>query len=335
MNRFVLIDGNAILHRAYHALPPLTSSSGEIVNAVYGFFSMFLKILEDLKPSFIAVCFDRAKPTFRQEMYVGYHATRPKLDDNFIGQIILVHDALEKMGIAIFELDGYEADDMIGTLAFQATFNTEKRGIKTRNHAEKGIEVIIVSGDRDLLQLVNHNVKVLAPLVGLTNTTLYDEEKVEERFGITPKQFVDYKALVGDASDNYPGVSGIGPKTAADLLRKYGSFEKLYENLGELPPKISVKLATDAEQASLAKKLAKIVCDAPIHLDIEKCSMKYFDTTAAKGFFGELGFKSLMKRLNNGSNLNERTATTASNAASAETLKKSETLKSGEQLGLI
>ena len=327
MERFILIDGNAILHRAYHALPPLTSSSGEVVSAVYGFFSMFLKIIEDLKPAHIAVCFDRAKPTFRQEMYVGYHATRPKLADDFVPQIILVHDALEKMGVSIFELDGYEADDLIGTLAFQAFQNTEYRIQKTclpAGRTDSGkteitdktdsvssvlsaisfpssvlspLEVIIVSGDRDLLQLVNSHVRVLAPIVGLKNTVLYDEQKVEEKYGVKPSQIVDYKALVGDASDNYPGVAGIGPKTASNLLKKYKTFENLYKNLGELPPKISERLATDTEQASLAKKLATVVCDAPIRLDIEKCNIKGFDVNKAKEFFEELGFNSLLKRV--------------------------------------
>lgn len=283
-----MIDGNAILHRAFHALPPLTSKNGEVVNAVYGFFSMFLKIIQDLKPQYLAVCFDKAAPTFRQQLYVGYQAKRPKMADELLPQIGIVHDVLKKANIAIFEIDGYEADDLIGTLANQA--QSAKR--KAQN-----LETIIVSGDRDMLQLVNSHVKVLAPIKGMTEVILFDSKKVEEKYGIKPSQVIDYKALVGDASDNYQGIMGIGPKTAASLLRKYGSFEKMYKNINSLPPKIAEKLATDAEQAALAKKLATIVTDAPIKLDLKECSMAKFSMEGARSAFEELGFKSLVKRL--------------------------------------
>lgn len=279
--RFVIIDGNAILHRAYHALPPLTNKKGQVANAVYGFCSMLLKIIEDLKPSYIAVCFDMAAPTFRQALYAGYQQNRPAMADDLVPQVGMVHNVLEKMKVAIFEIDGYEADDLIGTIAYQV----------------KNSDVIIVSGDRDMLQLVNGHVKVLMPVTGLSNTLLYDSQKVEEKYGIKPSQVIDYKALVGDASDGYPGVSGIGPKTASGLLQKYDTFENLYQHLSDLPPKIAEKLATDAEQASLAKKLATISTDAPISFDIEKCSFDHFDMVGAKSAFEELGFKSLVKRL--------------------------------------
>lgn len=284
MEKLVLIDGNAIMHRAFHALPPLNSSSGEMVNAVYGFFSMFLKILQDLKPTCIAVCFDRAAPTFRKVLYAGYQAKRPQMDDGLSLQFGIVHSILEKAGIAIFEVDGYEADDLIGTLSVQAVEGNKER------------EVIIVSGDRDLLQLVNSHVKMYAPVTGLTNTILYDVQKVVEKFGILPSQIIDYKALIGDSSDNYPGVSGIGPKTAADLLNTYGSFENLYQRLGELQPKISERLATDAEQASLAKKLATIDCRAPVHFDKKQCLVTNLNKERLIKSFQEFGFNSLLKR---------------------------------------
>ncbi len=280
MNNFVLIDGNAILHRAYHALPPLTNKKGEVANAAYGFFSMFLKIIQDLKPSYMAVCFDRPKPTFRQALYAGYQQHRPAMADDLVPQIAIVHTVLEKMKVQIFEIDGYEADDLIGTLAYEA----------------KNLDTIIVSGDRDMLQLVNGHVKVLMPITGLSNTLLYDAQKVEEKFGVKPAQFIDYKALVGDASDGYPGVTGIGPKTAKHLLQKYHTFENLYKHAGDLPEKIGLKLATDAEQASLAKKLATIVTDAPVSFNTEKCSFKHFNMNGARAAFEELGFKSLLKR---------------------------------------
>lgn len=284
MKRLVLIDGNAILHRAFHALPPLTNKSGIIVNAVYGFFSMFLKILEDQKPDFIIVCFDKKAPTFRKELFVGYQAKRPKMSDDLIPQVKFVHDILEAAKVEIFEVDGYEADDMIGTIAYQ-----------TQN-----IETMIVSGDRDLLQLVNSHVKMLAPVTGLTNMVVYDRAKVLEKYGIKPSQMVDYKALVGDPSDNYPGVAGIGPKTAATLINEYGSLENIYKNLEKIKkknPNLSLKLAQDAEAAGLAQKLAGIILDAPINLDIEKSSIARFDKESLKKEFEKYGFKSLLKRL--------------------------------------
>ncbi|OGH14758.1 MAG: hypothetical protein A2687_02810 [Candidatus Levybacteria bacterium RIFCSPHIGHO2_01_FULL_38_26] len=286
MKKLILIDGNAILHRAFHALPPLTKN-GEIINAVYGFFSMFIKILEDQKPTHIVVCFDRAAPTFRKEMYVGYQSKRPKVSDDLVPQIKKVHDILGNAKISIFEIDGYEADDMIGTISVQAV----------SGKLDGQMEVVIVSGDRDLLQLVNSHVKMIAPVTGLTNMIVYDSAKVEEKFGIKPSQIVDYKALIGDSSDNYPGITGIGPKTAANLLREYGSFENMYKKIDSLPPKIAEKLVTDAEQAALAKKLATIVIDAPIKLSLEECSFSDSNFQALKNEFERLDFKSLLKRL--------------------------------------
>src|SRR6185503_18560625 len=249
MQKLLLIDGNAMMHRAYHALPPLTNSKGEPVHMVYGFFSMLLNVLIDQEPTHLVVCFDRGAPTIRQSMYAGYHAARPELPDDFVPQIVLLHELLEKMKVTIFELDGFEGDDLIGTIATKAA---------------KDAEVIVLTGDRDMLQLVNHKVKVLMPLVGITKTAMFDEKAVEEKYGVKPSQFVDYKALIGDPSDGYPGVTGIGPKTAESLLQKYDTFENLYKQIGELPEKVGLKLATDAEQAALAQKLATIIKDAPI-----------------------------------------------------------------------
>ena len=290
MKKLILIDGNAILHRAYHALPPLTNKSGIVVNAVYGFFSMFLKILEDQKPDFIVVCFDKKAPTFRKELFVGYQAKRPKMSDDLVPQIGFVHDILKKAKIEIFEVDGYEADDLIGTISVQAV----------KGKLNGSTEVMIVSGDRDLLQLVNGHVKMIAPVTGLTNMIIYDSQKVIEKFGIKPAQIVDYKAMVGDASDNYPGVAGIGPKTAASLINSYGSLEEIYKNLEKVKaknPNLALKLAEGAEAAGLAQKLAGIILDAPITLDVEKSSIKYFDKEGLKKEFEKFGFKSLLKRI--------------------------------------
>lgn len=283
MEKIVIIDGNAIVHRAFHALPPMNTKDGQLTNAVYGFFAMLLKLLNDLKPAYLIVCFDRPKPTFRKQLYVGYQAKRPKMSDDLVPQIELLHQVLEKAKIEYFEIDGYEADDIIGTIATQS--------------AAKNLQAVIVSGDRDMLQLVNKKVVVLAPISGITKMIIYDEEKVKEKYGLKASQFIDYKALVGDSSDNYPGVSGIGPKTAGELLHKYNTFENLYKHISELPENLSSKLAVDAEQAALAKKLATIITDAPVKMDLEKAKVGKIDKLGLLEAFRELGFKSLMGRV--------------------------------------
>ena len=284
MSKILIIDGNAIVHRAFHALPPLTDHDGEMVNAIYGFFSMLLKVIEDTRPTHVAVCFDRPMPTFRKTLYAGYQAHRPEMPDGLSHQISRLHDALEKVHISIYELDGFEADDVIGTLADQAVH-------------EGGMIAEILTGDRDLLQLVNEKTRVLAPILGISNMTEYDGAKVEEKFGVKPSQFVDYKALVGDSSDGYPGVNGIGPKTASNLLKEFGTFENLYHNLGKITPRIAEKLAKDAEQAALAKKLAKILTDAPVTLHIEKCSLSHMTKEDLYEMCDAFNFNSIKKRI--------------------------------------
>jgi DNA polymerase-1 len=283
MKKLVLIDGNAIIHRAFHALPPLNNKDGLPTNAVYGFFMMLLKIVEDLQPEYLIVCFDKAAPTFRKQLYVGYQATRPKISDDLSPQFSVIHKALDSAKINHFEVDGYEADDLIGTISKEAK--------------AKDLQTIIVSGDRDLLQLVNGRVLMLAPIVGMTKMTMFDELKVKEKYGLEPWQIVDYKALVGDASDNYPGVTGIGPKTASGLLNKYNTLEGIYEHLGELSPQIQEKLAQDAEQAALAKKLATIILDAPVKFEETEAEIGKIDKEALKKVFEDLNFKSLLNRV--------------------------------------
>jgi DNA polymerase-1 len=283
MQKLVLIDGNAIIHRAFHALPPLSTKGGIPTNAVYGFFMMLLKIIEDLRPEYLVVCFDKKAPTFRKQMYVGYQATRPKPSDDLVPQFEMVHKALDEAKIQHFAIDGYEADDLIGTISKEAK--------------AKNLQTIIVSGDRDLLQLVNSKVLMLAPVVGMTKMTLFDEIKVREKYNLEPAQIVDYKGLVGDNSDNYPGVAGIGPKTAESLLNKYHTLEGIYGHLGEISPQVQEKLANDAEQAVLAKKLATIVTDAPVKFSESEAKIDKIDKKALKKVFEKLGFKSLLARL--------------------------------------
>jgi DNA polymerase-1 len=216
-------------------------------------------------------------------MYVGYQASRPKPSDDLIPQFDMVHKALDSAKITHFEVDGYEADDLIGTISKEAK--------------QKDLQTIIVSGDRDLLQLVNSKVLMLAPVVGMTKMTLFDEIKVREKYNLEPPQIVDYKSLVGDASDNYPGVTGIGPKTAASLLNKYQTLEGIYEHLGEIAPQLQEKLANDAEQAALAKKLATIVTDAPVTFSKTEAEIGNIDKKELKKVFEKFGFKSLLTRL--------------------------------------
>lgn len=297
MDRFILIDGNAIMHRAFHAYPPSLTYLEKPINAVYGFFTMLFKIIEDQKPTHLAVAFDRPKPTFRKMLYAGYQAKRPQMADGLSEQFVIVHDILEKVRIPIFEIDGYEADDLLGTLAKKISLASRRSGnlkLEIKNLQEGEFETIIVTGDRDLLQLVNEHTKILAPIVGMTNMILFDENKVVEKYGLKPSQFVDYKALIGDGSDNYPGVNGIGPKTAVRLLETYETFESIYQHLGDIAPKIAEKLATDAEQAALAKKLAAIAIDAPLTLKIDLCEVDKIDKKAMEKEFADYGFKSLL-----------------------------------------
>lgn len=284
MKKLVLLDGNALLHRAYHAMPGLTNSKGEPINAVYGFFGMLLNILLEQKPEYLIACFDRSKPTIRQSMFAGYHENRPPMDSELTSQIALIDELLEKTGVPIAAADGYEGDDVIGTFAHQA-------------QREGDLEVVIVTGDRDMLQLVSTHVKVLMMLTGITKTALFDEALVEEKYGVKPSQFIDYKALIGDPSDGYPGITGIGPKTAASLLQQFQTFEALYERINELPEKTALKLATDAEQGALAKKLATIMTDAPVHLRLNGCEVAHFDLMKLREGFEQHSFKSLIARL--------------------------------------
>lgn len=263
MKKLVLIDGNAIMHRAYHALPGFTSKSGKPTGAIFGFTSMLLKIIQDLAPTHIICAFDRPEPTFRQQLYVEYQAHRPRMDGELAEQLEGIHTLVEAFGIPIFEVDGYEADDVIGTLAYQAVKN-------------KDAEVVIVTGDRDMLQLVNSHVRVYAPIKGLSEAKMFDENAVIEKYGIKSSQFIDLKSLMGDSSDNYKGVPGIGPKTASELIQKFNTLENIYKNLGEVTEKQRKYLSEGAESAALAKQLATIHTDVPIHLDWKKST---FDIT--------------------------------------------------------
>lgn len=296
MNRLLLLDGNAILHRAYHALPPLTNTAGKQVHAVYGFASMLMRLEQDLHPYAIVSVFDRPVPTFRKKLYDNYQKNRPKMDDSLAQQIPLVHDLVAAFGIPFYEKDGFEADDVIGTIVktvSSAEFQTEDG---------KSIDqIIIVTGDRDLLQLVvDEKVLVYMPTKGISQAKLYGEKEVIDRMGVTPKQIIDLKALIGDSSDNYPGVSGIGPKTALALLEKNGTLEHIYAALksNKLVVRSSVieKLALGEEAAFLSQNLAAIRNDVPISFTVSQMA-DIKSRKEAQIFLDTMQFHSLLTRL--------------------------------------
>lgn len=279
----MLIDGNALIHRAYHALPPLTSKSGELVNAVYGFTLTLLSVIEKFHPEYIGVSFDLTGPTFRHEKSADYKATRVKAPDDLYAQIPRVKEMTRAFNIPIYELPGFEADDCIGTLARQAE--------------AEDIRVIIVTGDSDELQLVTSAVQVFMLRKGIKDIVLYDEQAVFDKYGFSAKQIPDYKGLAGDSSDNISGVVGIGAKTATDLLKQFGSVENIYEHLSEVKESVRKKLEADKEKAFLSKELGTIDTNAPITLDLGACVTKEFDRGVVTVLFQELGFFSLIKRI--------------------------------------
>ncbi len=277
--KLYLIDGNAYIHRAFHALPPLTNSSGRMVNAVYGFTRMVLKILRQEKPDYIAVCFDFPAPTFRHKEFAEYKATRKETPDELKEQIPLAHKIVKALNIPVFEKQSYEADDLIGTLSKKAT--------------KEGIETVIVTGDKDALQLVDDSVKVLNE----PKDILYTEKIVKEKMGVSPGQITELMGLMGDASDNVPGVLGVGPKTGTELIREFGSLENLYQNLSKVKDKLKEKLEKGKEKAFLSRRLVTLVKDIPMEIGIRECHVGEFNREELLKLLQELEFKSLIVEL--------------------------------------
>jgi len=283
--KLIIIDGNAIIHRSFHALPPLSTKKGELVNAVYGFASTLLSVIDKFHPDYILATFDLKAPTFRHKEYAEYKATRVKAPDELYVQIERVKELVRAFNIPIYEKEGFEADDVIGTV------------VKQSEELKDGIENIIVTGDLDTLQLVSEKTKVYALRRGITDTVLYGDQEVFERFGLKPDQIIDYKGLRGDASDNIPGVKGIGEKTATTLLQAYKTLEGVYENIAQIKGAVKDKLEKDKAQAFKSKWLATIVTDAPVKLELEKTVTHEFDRPTIVKLFQELNFFSLIKRL--------------------------------------
>lgn len=292
MQKLILIDGNAIIHRAFHAFPPFKTPQGELVNAVYGFASILLTILNKEQPDYIAVAFDLKGPTFRHEEYKEYKATRIKAPDELYSQIPRIHELVKAFRIPIFTKEGYEADDVLGTLAKQA----EQQATIGKNI---DLHTYIVTGDLDTLQLVSEKTSVLATTQKFSEPVIYNIPKVMARYGLTPSQITDMKGLQGDSSDNLKGVQGIGPKTAKTLLQKYGSVENIYKNLDQITGSAHDKLAKDKESAFQSKRLATIITDVPdIKLDLPACKTNDYDENTLRRMFETLNFKSLLARLN-------------------------------------
>lgn len=290
--KFVIIDGNAIMHRAYHAMPRF-ETNGKLVNAVYGFISILFSTIEKFQPEYLAVAFDVKGPTFRDKLFKQYKAKRVKPPEEFYQQIPAIWDFVYKMDIPLLTQKGYEADDIIGTIAHRIDKETNN------------LEVIILTGDQDTLQLVNGSIKVAMPKMGVIKESLYDKSTVLGKFGLYPEQIIDYKALSGDSSDNIPGVKGIGEKTATALLREYKSIENIYKEieqneecfLQKFSLSITKKLKDGKEMAQLSKALATIKTDLDLDFQLSKAKIHDFDEKEVKKYLQQYNFKSLLKRL--------------------------------------
>ncbi|MSU76185.1 DNA polymerase I [Patescibacteria group bacterium] len=289
--KLVLIDAHALIHRAFHAIPFLSKKDGELTNAVYGFTSTVLSVMKELKPEYIAVSFDLPEPTFRHKMYQEYKATRQKAPDELRSQFGRVREVVDALGIPVFEVPGFEADDVLGSLAKQST-------------AKNDLDAYIVTGDKDMLQLLDDHVKVFTLRKGINDTVIYDPKMLMEQVGLTPDEFIEYKALKGDASDNIPGVPGIGDKTATTLIQKYKDLESVYKALDEDPakhpdfkPKVRSNLEEFKDQAYLSRDLSRIVTDMKLKFDLKACQIHDFKMDTALKLFKDLEFPSLVPRL--------------------------------------
>src|SRR5439155_8343244 len=279
----MLLDANGLIYRGYFALPPLTTKNGELVNAVFGFCQIVLRSFQGLAPAYVAASFDLPGPTFRHEQFAEYKATRQRMPDDLADQFPKVRAIVAALGIPVYELAGYEADDVIGTL--------------TRQAEELGVDTTIVTGDLDMLQLVSERTRLMTTRSGVQNTVIYDEAKIDERYGLVAAQMVDFKSLKGDTTDNIPGIPGVGEKTAAKLLQDWRSLEGIYENVALIPDKLRVKLEEHREQVFRARELSIIHRDLPVELDLEAARHEEYDRDEVVRLFREYEFRTLLERL--------------------------------------
>ena len=283
--RLMLLDGYGLVYRGYFALPPLTTSKGELVNGVFGFASIMLRGIQDLQPDYLAVSFDLPGPTFRHEQYAEYKATRVRMPDDLRDQFPKVREVVKALRIPVYEQQGYEADDVIGTITKELDANDD-------------LETTIVTVDLDMLQLVTPRVRLMTTRSGVENTVIYDVAKIDERFGLRPDQMIDYKALKGDPTDNIPGVPGVGEKTAAKLIREFGTLDELLARLDDVTPaKLGDKLREHHDQILLGRDLSTIVRDLPIEFDLSAARLRDYDRDTVVRLFREYEFRTLIERL--------------------------------------
>lgn len=286
---FLAIDANAIIHRAFHAYPPnLQTEDGLQVNAVYGFTTMLLSALESFHPEYVMCAMDTSEPTFRHEIYPDYKGTRPPTDQSLIDQMPMVEEVLNSFNIPIIKKPGYEADDILGTLS---------KYTSTGKWQDEDMDMYILSGDKDLLQLVREDTYVCLPNGSFKNIVVYDSSKVENKYGYTPEQVVDYKAMVGDSSDNIPGIKGVGDKTATSLLKKYGSLDEIYKHVDELSARQKNLFIESVEQAEFSRELASIDTDMSLDIHLTSCKLEDFDRNKLTYTFKRYNFKSLLPKL--------------------------------------
>jgi DNA polymerase-1 len=282
--KVLLLDGHSLAYRAFFALPDtLVTSSGQVTNAVYGFTAMLMKLLADERPQGVLVCFDKGAPQFRLDRYADYKAGRAATPDLFKQQLPLIREVLESLRIPMIELEGYEADDLLATL--------------TKRAREEGCEVLIVTGDRDILQLVRDGVAVIMTRRGISDVIRYDASTVFERYGVAPEKWTDFVALKGESSDNLPGVPGVGDKTAAQLINKYGDVEQVIAHADELTPKLRDAIKKQADQVRINKEVGRLLDDVHLDLDPAKLRLEAWDDEAVRNLFLSLEFRSLHERL--------------------------------------
>jgi len=280
--KLVIFDAYAIIYRAYFALPTsLTDLQNEPINAVYGLISMLFKVIEDTRPTHIAFAYDTAAKTFRDDMFEEYRAQREAPDDELISQFPKSIDIIQSLNIPMYSKDGYEADDVIGTIT---------------HHTPENILSLVVTGDRDMLQLVDTSTHLLMPQKSLSDAKEFDIEATIQKMGVIPEKIVDLKALMGDSADNYKGVPGIGPKTAIKLLDEYGDLENIYKNVNKIAGKTGQLLTEHKESALMSQKLARIARDVDIEFDLAECEKWELWNDQVDKKFTEIGFKTLKKR---------------------------------------
>jgi DNA polymerase-1 len=287
--RLIIIDSNALLHRAFHALPPLAMKNGQETGAVYGYLLTLFKAIKDLNPNYVVATFDTKAKTFRHETFLDYKSQRPLTPSGIVSQIPIAKEVLEAFSIPAYFKDGFEADDLIATIS--------KLALSQNNN----LEIFILTGDMDSLQLVNEKVKVYTLGKGIKDTVIYDINKVIERFGVKPEQMNDFKALTGDPSDNVPGVHGIGKKTAAEIIQKYGTIKNLYDELSTdtavLKPKVKEALKQNKDSAFMSRELVEMKKDVDINFSLESCAFRNFNKAKVEKKLYDLEFNSLVNRL--------------------------------------